>query len=79
MICTKCGVEYSDKVYRIHKNICKGKDVVEEHEELEQETEELQAELEESEDAIRAKAKEAGIKSWHLKSIDTLKEELGVI
>lgn len=28
MICPKCGIEYSDKVYEIHKHICKGKSVV---------------------------------------------------
>ena len=33
---------------------------------------------EQSEDDIRQMAKEKGIKSWHVKSIETLKKELGV-
>jgi hypothetical protein len=33
---------------------------------------------EQSEDEIRQLAKAKGIKSWHVKSIETLKEELGV-
>lgn len=31
-----------------------------------------------SDEAIRQLAKDAGIKSWHLKAIETLKKELGV-
>lgn len=34
--------------------------------------------VEYSEEEIRAMAKEHKIKSWHVKSIETLKEELGV-
>lgn len=34
--------------------------------------------VEHSDDDIRKMAKEKGIKSWHIKSIETLKKELGV-
>lgn len=35
-------------------------------------------ETELSEDEIRQLAKEKGIKSWHVKAVDTLRKELGV-
>lgn len=79
MICPKCGVEYSDKVCKIHISNCKGVEVVENHEELKEQAEELQEEIEESEEEIRAKAKELKIKSWHVKSIERLKEEMAVL
>ena len=68
MKCPKCGVEYSDKVWRIHKGICKG--TVEETVDNVDNTEKL------TEEELRQLAKDNNIKSWHVKGLDKIKEEL---
>ena len=63
MICPKCNIEYSDKVYRLHVKDCNVKKVVNKKEIKE-------------EDDVRQLAKAKGIKSWHVKTIDKLKAEI---
>lgn len=74
MKCQTCGVEYSDKVYKIHKKICKGKEVetVENEAEvvLEEETETLTLEQ------LREIAKEHEVPSYWVKGEETLIKEL---
>ena len=64
--CLFCNVEMSDKVLRIHQLQCKElkKDIKPKKEKKLTDTE------------IRQMAKEKELKSWHLKAISTLKEEL---
>lgn len=69
MICPKCNKEYSDKVYTIHKNICK---VVEEPAGETLETLKDKYTVEE----LRAIAKENGIEKYWVKKEETLIEEL---
>ncbi|AUS00446.1 coil containing protein [Vibrio phage 1.275.O._10N.286.54.E11] len=49
-------------------------DIEDEIEDLKEELEELEGDLETQ---LRAEAKAAGVKSWHVKSVETLKAELG--
>lgn len=65
MKCRICGVEYSDKVLRIHEPLCqkpiKVATIV---------ADEL------TEEQLRALAKDKGVRSWHNKAIDKIKTEL---
>lgn len=69
---------YKEQGYVDHpKELESNGDLTDEIEELEL-LEEKQDELEEDfEKKLRDEAKEKGVKSWHVKSIDTLKAELG--
>lgn len=65
MKCEKCGIEFSDKVYRLHAKSCDN--MVEEIEELKKEY---------TVEQLREIAKNKKIKQWWLKSEETLIEEL---
>lgn len=62
MKCPKCGVEYSDKVCKIHKLSCKGN------------SEELKKEY--TVEQLRELAKENGVKTYWKKSEEKLIDEL---
>jgi len=73
-ICPKCKSVFSENVIPMHIKRCSVVEEVQEH--IEKEIKGLTDKLEVSEDEIRVKAKELGIKSWHVKSVDRLKEEI---
>jgi len=78
-ICPKCNTKLSDNVVALHIKRCNVVEEVEKHDDIKDNIEELENNLEETEEEIRAKAKELGITSWHIKSIERLKEEIGEV
>jgi hypothetical protein len=80
--CKHCGLELSSDVIRIHEDWCEGEQMqklISKHvESMKEETPTFEIVLLDSmtDEEIREKAKLCGIKSWHNKSIEKIKEEL---
>ena len=75
MICEKCKKEFSPKVWRIHVKMCNIENEILEEEGILVDADTFETE-ELTEEEIRSKAKELGIKSWHVKSIERLIQEI---
>ena len=78
-ICPKCNKKFSDSVIALHIKRCKNVEELEQRNEIVEDVADLKEELEESDEEIRLKAKELGIKSWHVKSIERLIEEINEV
>jgi len=79
MKCPYCGIEYSDKVIEIHMDSCLMTQMEQEIEKMIEEHEiEKDVDYVINEEDLRQLAKEKKISNYWNKSIETLKEELGV-
>lgn len=81
MICKYCNKDYSSDVIGIHEDWCEGEHIqrlISKHVEAMKESEPVFEIIvdEMTEEQLREKAKACGVKSWHNKSIEKIKEEL---